>query len=355
MTGKILNGLVCGTLGVAFSALCSVTASADVNSAREFELSWDLCGASTQAVEQATNLPRHLLAAIAVAESGRRDDLNKIVVAWPWTVTSGSEEWYADSKREAIEVVEDLVRNGVRNIDVGCMQINLYYHSDAFKTLDEAFDPLTNVSYAAAYLTKLRKRTSNWMTAAGNYHSATPEFHNRYRARLKEIWDRERRGLNRVASTDTMQAYYSTPNNTTPNTMPNSMPNSMPSGSTFSEVPPVDIDRTAEINQAFRTRQQEEAAAAELLAAETGAGPISASALGDSWKAAYTSGGDANYALQAQMNRLRKAADEQDMLERMLREDANNLAAKRAADLDAWRKLYNKTLTDSSTSSTSLF
>ncbi len=324
---------------VVTTLLWAGNANADVNGAREFELSWDLCGASTHAVEQAINTPRHLLAAISIAESGRRDDLNKINVAWPWTVTSGSEQWYADSKKQAIEVVEDLIRDGTRNIDVGCMQINLYYHSDAFESLDDAFDPLTNVSYGASFLRTLRKKTTNWMTAAGNYHSATPKFHNKYRKRVKEIWDRERRGLNGVASANTMQTYYGSTTQ-----------------SATVEAPPIDFVRTTELNKAFRTRQQEQAAAAELAAAETGSGPISAGSLGDSWKSAYTSNGDAGgYALQAQINRIRKSADDQRLLEQMMKDEANGHAAKRASDLDNWRKLYNKSLSESSSTGTSLF
>jgi hypothetical protein len=317
------------TLGAFFGAtlLFSAASSADVNTAREFELSWDLCAASTQAVEQATQMPRHLLAAISIAESGRRDDLNKINVAWPWTVTSGTEEWYADSKQQAIGIVEELVRGGVRNIDVGCMQINLYYHSDAFSSLEEAFDPLTNVSYAASYLKKLRKQTSSWTKAAGNYHSATPKYHQKYSKRLMEIWSRERRGLNRVASVDTMQSYYGGASPLTGN-----------------GTVPIDLERTAELNLAFKTRSQEPD------------NSISASSLGDSWKSAYTSGGNtSSYALQAQINRVRKAANEQDLLETMMKSEADNQAVKRASDLDNWRKKYNKALSSGGTSSISLY
>ena len=323
MIGRITLGAFFGAAALLFSA----TSSADVNTAREFELSWDLCAASTRAVEQATHVPRHLLAAISIAESGRRDDLNKINVAWPWTVTSGTEEWYADSKQQAIDVVEELVRDGVRNIDVGCMQINLYYHSDAFASLDEAFDPLTNVSYAASFLKKLRKQTSSWTRAAGNYHSATPEFHQKYSKRLMEIWDRERRGLNRVASADTMQSYYG---------------GALPLAGNGTVQ--IDLDRTAELNLAFKTRQQESASS------------ISAFSLGDNWKSAYTSDGNASsYALQAQINRVRKAADEQTLLEGMMKSEADNLAAKRASDLDRWRKKYNKALSSGGTASISLY
>jgi hypothetical protein len=33
---------------------------------------------------------------------------------------------------------------GVRSIDIGCMQINLVHHPDAFGSLEAGFDPITN-------------------------------------------------------------------------------------------------------------------------------------------------------------------------------------------------------------------
>ena len=35
------------------------------------------------------------------------------------------------------------------------MQVNMMYHPDAFNSLEEAFDPSTNVSWAASWLKKL--------------------------------------------------------------------------------------------------------------------------------------------------------------------------------------------------------
>ncbi len=315
---------------------CVSAGYAETGKARAFEVSWDLCGAATHAIERQAGIPEHLLRAISIAESGRRDELNKINVAWPWTVTSGEQEWYADTKQDAIAVVEGLVRNGISNIDVGCMQINLYYHSDAFPSLEEAFDPLTNVSYAASFLRKLYKSSQNWTVAAGNYHSATPRFHNRYLKKLREIWQRERRGLNSPAS-------------------PGSIKNAHSGGTVSSaRIAAIDHERTAQLNAAFRKRR--ERGAQQTTTGNVGAGSISASPLGDSWKSAYTANTDqGNYALQAQINRLRKAADEQKELEEMLQAEASEQSAKRAADLDHWRTLYKKALGGRSSSGTLLF
>ena len=80
-----------------------------------------------------------------------------------------------DTKQQAINAVQTLQRMGLSNIDVGCMQINLHYHPAAFKSLDNAFDPTINVTYAANYLKALRKDMSSWREAAGIYHSVDPE------------------------------------------------------------------------------------------------------------------------------------------------------------------------------------
>jgi hypothetical protein len=81
-----------------------------------------------------------------------------------------------------------LQKKGIKSIDVGCMQVNLYHHAAAFKSLDEAFDPETNVAYAAKFLKGLFNETKNWMIAAGYYHSQTPYYSNQYRTKVLEQW-----------------------------------------------------------------------------------------------------------------------------------------------------------------------
>ena len=102
--------------------------------------------------EQAHRIPRDLLRAIAVTESGRWDAIARRNDPWPWTVTSGKRHWYPETKQAAIARVKKLTQAGVRNIDVGCMQINLHFHPKAFASLEAAFDPARNADYAARYL-----------------------------------------------------------------------------------------------------------------------------------------------------------------------------------------------------------
>lgn len=143
--------------------------------------------------ERLQGIPSHLLAAVSLAESGRWDKENAASFAWPWTVTAEGKGQFFASKAEAIAQVQALKARGIRNIDVGCMQINLQYHPNAFPDLETAFEPESNVAYAAKYLRGLFDDSKSWITAVGNYHSATPEFHFRYRAKITQLWGKSRR------------------------------------------------------------------------------------------------------------------------------------------------------------------
>jgi hypothetical protein len=153
---------------------------------------WTMCAKATNRVERDAGIPRQLLRAISKAESGRFHKGKQVVMAWPWTVMAEGRGRYLDSKAAAIAEVESLRARGVKNIDVGCMQVNLQYHPHAFASLDDAFDPLTNVTYAASFLKTLAAEQGSWAKAAAYYHSQNPARYRRYRAKIREIWTAER-------------------------------------------------------------------------------------------------------------------------------------------------------------------
>lgn len=159
-----------------------------------------LCSEAIARQDRAGRTPRHLLSAIALAESGRRHPVTKAAVPWPWAVMSEGRGRYLPTKADAIAEVRGLQARGIRNIDVGCMQINLGYHPDAFDSLEEAFDPAANVAYAAEYLEALYQSQGSWQEAAGRYHSATPEHKIPYQQRVLALWNKQQsRGLGNAA------------------------------------------------------------------------------------------------------------------------------------------------------------
>ncbi len=146
---------------------------------------WSACLDATDGVERARRLPAHLLTAISLVESGRWHSAQRQSRAWPWTVTHGGKTRRFERKADAISEVRRLQKGGVRNIDVGCMQVNLHYHPEAFADLETAFDPTANVRYAADFLATLRDAHGSWQKAVGHYHSATPARNRSYRNKVR--------------------------------------------------------------------------------------------------------------------------------------------------------------------------
>ena len=171
---------IVGVICFAFLALCSSASSglADRSPA-------ELCDRSAQAAAAGQSVPLDVMRAITRAETGR--PANGLLQPWPWTVNmEGVGHWFPD--REAAQAyVNSQVRRGARSFDVGCFQINYKWHGQAFRSVDEMFDPGRNAAYAARFLAELHAEFGDWSRAVGAYHSRTPELARRYAARFEHI------------------------------------------------------------------------------------------------------------------------------------------------------------------------
>ena len=147
-----------------------------------------LCRAAIGTVEAAQRIPDAFLAAIARVESGRADPSTGTLAAWPWTINAEGAGSFFATKAEAVAAVRALQARGVRSIDVGCLQVNLLNHPDAFASLEEAFDPGANAGYAGNFLLSLFARTRSWPRAAAAYHSQTPTIGAAYQQRVLAEW-----------------------------------------------------------------------------------------------------------------------------------------------------------------------
>ena len=146
------------------------------------------CETAGLAAERQYALPLGLLNAIGRVESGQWDAAQRRVVPSPFAIDAAGQPHLTDSKDTALQRLRMLQANGLRNIDVGCFQINLQAHPAAFIDLAQAFDPVANAQYAARFLTSLRKRFGNWDDAVAAYHSATPARGNPYRQLVYANW-----------------------------------------------------------------------------------------------------------------------------------------------------------------------
>jgi soluble lytic murein transglycosylase-like protein len=143
--------------------------------AQTAEPDWALCRRAIAAAEPGSGMPPGMLGAIALVESGQRNPRTGGAEPWPWSYNAAGEGHAPPSKAAAIAEVSALLAQGVRSVDIGCMQVNLLHHPTAFANLDEAFDPAANLRYAIRFLRDLKARGGDWGAAIARYHSGEAE------------------------------------------------------------------------------------------------------------------------------------------------------------------------------------
>jgi soluble lytic murein transglycosylase-like protein len=152
------------------------------------------CEQAIREAEAKAQTPAGMLAAVGQVESGRPDPRTGRMRPWPWTIDADGAGQFFATKAEAIAAAVALEAAGVRSIDVGCMQVNLMHHPDAFASLEQAFDPASNAAFAARFLRELYRRTRAWSKAIAAYHSDTPHIADDYQRRVMVTWQQRTPG-----------------------------------------------------------------------------------------------------------------------------------------------------------------
>jgi hypothetical protein len=93
-----------------------------------------------------TGVPVSLMRAIGEVESVVQ--LRDKRFSWPWAVNDGR-SLLLRSREGAAAHIQTLVAAGKTNVDIGCMQVNWRWHSEAFEAPTELLDLMENVLYAA--------------------------------------------------------------------------------------------------------------------------------------------------------------------------------------------------------------
>ena len=124
-----------------------------------------VCERQMQKAANAQGVPLGVLYAVGMTESGRKGSLH------PYALNIEGRTVFAGSEAEALLVFADARKSGAKLIDVGCMQINHYYHGSRFHSVKAMFDPALNIRYAAQFLRELRGREGSWTMAVARYHA----------------------------------------------------------------------------------------------------------------------------------------------------------------------------------------
>lgn len=136
------------------------------------------CDLAAEMAAQQSSVPLRILLGIARAESGRM--VESKLIAWPWTLNlQGKGVWF-ENRTVALNTARDALSKGIMSVDIGCFQINYRWHSNAFDTLEDMFDPNINALYAAHFLSELFDEFGDWSAAISAYHSRTPDLGRKY-------------------------------------------------------------------------------------------------------------------------------------------------------------------------------
>ncbi|MDA9989394.1 transglycosylase SLT domain-containing protein [Paracoccaceae bacterium] len=144
-----------------------------------------VCDDSIDSVAHATLVPKKVLYKIARLESGR--SFKGEYVSWPWSLNNAGKGYFLDTKTAALNKLGNLIALGEKNVDVGCMQLNLRWHARHFDSLEDMISPIENVSYAAKFLQELYKETGTWEKAVKFYHSRNSKYNNLYYAKYQKM------------------------------------------------------------------------------------------------------------------------------------------------------------------------
>ena len=128
--------------------------------------------------EEQNNIPSGLLLAIATVESGSE----------PYALNIQGKSVIGMNKTEAVNLIHEALAKGITNIDVGVMQLNIRWHRENFKSIEEMLEPKKNIEYAAGFLLKLYKKYGDWHKAVRFYHSSTAEYYRKYSRKITLAW-----------------------------------------------------------------------------------------------------------------------------------------------------------------------
>jgi soluble lytic murein transglycosylase-like protein len=128
-------------------------------------LASNICEREMQVAATRYRVPIGILYAVGLTETGKRNSLQ------PYALNIDGKAEFYPTARAALVRYEQAHASGAKFIDVGCMQINAYYHGAEFGSIGAMLMPARNVNYAARFLKQLRQREGSWTMAVARYNA----------------------------------------------------------------------------------------------------------------------------------------------------------------------------------------
>lgn len=124
-----------------------------------------VCEREIQGAAAKYGVPVGILYSVGLTETGRKGSLS------PYAMNIEGKAVFSPSPEAAMAAFYNAKKQGAKLIDIGCMQINHYFHGEKFTSPEAMFDPRLNVEYAAKFLRDLRNRHDTWTMAVARYHA----------------------------------------------------------------------------------------------------------------------------------------------------------------------------------------
>jgi len=132
--------------------------------------------------EKLYSIPTGLLKAISKVES----EHNHLAL------NDGLKQHHFKNTQEVLDRISYLKDIGKTNFDIGCMQINYYWHGKNFTSIEDMLEVNGNVRYAASIIHGLYKTHGSWQVAVRHYHSYEPKFYQVYSKKIALAWLQEK-------------------------------------------------------------------------------------------------------------------------------------------------------------------
>ena len=106
------------------------------------------------------NIPENLLLSIAL--TGLAERLKESFFHGHGQSTQKVKDIFLKNKQQLISQAKNNLKNKIKNFDLGCMQINYYYHGHKFKNIAQMIEPEINVRWAGNFLLSLKDKHKTW-------------------------------------------------------------------------------------------------------------------------------------------------------------------------------------------------